>query len=380
MKIVHYDAEHDAFRRRIQLFIEEEIKPQVDEWETNRIMPRSAWRKMGDQGFLSPSVSSDYGGRGLDFLYDIIITEELSKSDHNGAGPSTHNSIIVPYINTFASEELKKRFLPGCVSGEVITAIAISEPDAGSDVAAISTTAVNDGDSVVIDGSKIFITNGINCDLVLLVARDPAVENPYKALSLYLVEAGTPGFEKGKKLNKMGMYSQDTAELFFSKCRISKENIVGEPGKGFYMLMEKLQQERLITATWAISAAEYILDKTLSFYRENSGPQKLIQKSQAKQFSLVEMATEVKLGRTFLDTLIQDHAEGKKVVVEISMAKFWTTEMTRRVANGCLDLFDGNALLEKCPIVRYWRDSRSMSIFAGTNEIMRRIISKELNL
>lgn len=379
MEILNYSVKHEKFRKRIQSFIAEEIIPQVDEWEINRIMPRSMWRRMGDKGFLCPGISSEYGGKDQDFLYDIIITEELSKADSIcvGVGPSTHNSIIVPYINTFASEELKEKFLPRCVSGEIITAIAISEPNAGSDVAAIETTAVNDGDSVIIEGSKIFITNGINCDLVLLAARNPAVENPYKALSLYLVETGTPGFEKGKKLNKMGMHTQDTAELFFSKCRIPKSNMVGEEGKGFYMLMEKLQQERLITSVWAMSAAEYVLDKTLLYYQENS---EKIQKSQAKQFALVEMATDVKIGRTFLDKLIQDHIERKKIVVEISMSKYWTSEMARRVANYSLDLFEENAFLEKCPVVRYWQDLRGMSIFAGTNEIMRKIIAKELNL
>jgi len=376
MEILNYSAEHEKFRKRIRSFIDKEIIQKADEWELNRIMPRSAWKRMGDKGFLCPGISSEYGGKNRDFLYDIIITEELCKADSIciGLGPSTHNSVIIPYINTFASEELKKKFLPGCVSGEIITAIAISEPNAGSDVAAIETTAVNDGDSVIIDGSKIFITNGINCDLVLLAARNPAVENPYKALSLYLVETGTSGFEKGRKLNKMGMHMQDTAELFFSKCRIPKNNMVGGEGKGFYMLMEKLQQERLIAAVWAISAAEYILDKTLSYYRAN----KEIQKSQSKLFTIVEMATDVKIGRTFLDKLIRDHIEGKKIVVEISMSKYWITEMTRRVANSSLDLFKENAFLEKCPVVRYWQDSRGMAIFAGTNEIMKKIIAKEL--
>lgn len=380
MEILNLTKEHKAFRERVQEFMQREIISNVEQWEKDRIMPRAAWKRMGEEGLLCTTISPEYGGPGHDFMHAYIVADELVKTNHFGMGPSTHSDIVVPYINTFAPEELKKKYLPGCVSGDIITAIVISEPGAGSDVASVAATVEEDGDELVLNGSKTFITNGINCDLSVVAFRDPAVENPYHALSLCLVETGTPGFEKGKKLDKMGMYSQDTSELFFTNCRIPKINRIGGKGKGFYMLMQKLQQERLIVTIFAVGVAEYLLKLTTDYYIENSGPGKPVPKSQSNQFSLVEMATDVKLGKTFLQKLIAEHMEGSNVVTETSMAKFWTTEMVNRVATSCLDIYGEAATLESCPVVRYWRDMRIMTIFAGTNEIMRQIIAKNMNL
>ena len=380
MDILHYTEEHRIFRESLRKFFEKEVIPYVDEWEEARIVPRSAWKKMGDQGFLCPMVPEEYGGAGADFLYSVIICEELARTNHTGLAAPLHSDVVVPYITEFGTEELKKKYLPGCCSGDTITAIAMTEPNTGSDLAAIRTSAVEDGDTVILNGQKTFISNGINCDLLVLVARDPAVENPYEAIDLYLVEAGTPGFEKGKQIKKIGWHSQDTAELYFTDCRIPKANRLGYKGTGFIMLMQKLQQERLVCAIAAVAAAEYILDFTLKYTKERTVFGKPISKFQANQFKIVELATEIKLGRTFLDKLIADHMEGKNVVTEVSMAKYWTTEMARRVADECLQLHGGYGYCEEYPIARAWRDVRVMSIFAGTNEIMKTIVAKMMGL
>jgi acyl-CoA dehydrogenase len=380
MDIIRYREEHNIFRQSLRKFLEKEIIPHVDAWEEAGIVPKSAWKKMGDQGFLCMDVPEEYGGAGADFLYSVIVTEEMTKTNHSGLAASLHSDIIVPYITTFGSEEQKKRYLPGCISGDTITAIAMTEPNTGSDLAAIRTSAAEDGDDVVINGQKTFISNGINCDLLILAARDPKVENPYNAIDLYLVEAGTPGFEKGKMIKKVGWHSQDTAELYFTDCRISKTNRLGEKGSGFLKLMEKLQQERLVCAIAAVAAAESMLEMTINYCKERKAFGRPISKFQHTQFEIVEMATEVKLGRTFLDKLIVDHMEGKNIVVDVSMAKYWTTDMACRVADRCLQLHGGYGYCEEYPIARAWRDIRVTRIFAGTNEIMKTIAARFMGL
>jgi acyl-CoA dehydrogenase len=380
MDIIPYTEEHRIFRQALRKFFEKEVIPYVEEWEEAGIVPKSIWRKMGEQGFLCMYLPEEYGGAGADFLYSVILTEELAKTNHTGLAAPLHSDVVVPYIHSFASEEVKKKYLPGCVSGEIITAVAMTEPNTGSDLAAIRTSAVEDGNEVVINGQKTFISNGINCGLVVLAARDPSVENPYQALDLYLVEEGTPGFEKGKNIKKVGWHSQDTAELYFSDCRIPRGNRLGQKGSGFMMLMEKLQQERLMCCIGAVAGAEYMLEITIQYCKERTAFGRPISKFQNTQFKIVEMATEIKLGRTFLDKLIMDHMEGKNVVVDVSMAKYWTTEMAMRVADQCMQLHGGYGYCEEYPIARAWRDTRVMSIFAGTNEIMKGIAAKFMGL
>jgi acyl-CoA dehydrogenase len=380
MNIIPYTAEHNIFRESLRKFLDKEIVPHVEEWEEAGIVPRSVWKKMGKQGFLCTDVPDEYGGAGGDFLYSVIVCEELVKSNFSGLTASLHSDICVPYISSFASEEQKRKYLPGCVSGDIITAVAMTEPNAGSDLAKIKTTAVEDGDHIVLNGQKTFISNGINCDLVIVAARDPAVQQEHQAVDLYLVEAGTSGFEKGKQIKKIGWHSQDTAELYFTDCRIPKENRLGDKGSGFLKLMMKLQQERLVCAIGAVIAAEFMLDFTIKYCRERNAFGRPISKFQHVQFEIVEMATETKLGRTFIDKLIVDHIEGKNIIVEVAMAKYWTTDMAFRVADRCLQLHGGYGYCDEYPIARAWRDIRVTRIFAGTNEIMKGIAAKFMGL
>jgi acyl-CoA dehydrogenase len=376
MDILKYTEGHKEFRKRLREFVDKEVIPYVDQWEKDKIVPKSAWRKMGENGFLCMFVSPEYGGMGGDFLHSVIVAEEMARSNHTGLITLLHTDVVAPYIDSFGSEEIKRKYLPSCVSGECVTAIAMTEPGAGSDLSSMATTAVEKDGEVIINGSKTFISSGINCDIVIVAAKDPAVENAYHSISLYIVEDGTPGFSKGRQLEKMGFHSQDTAELFFTNCRIPASNRLGQKGGGFYMLMDKLQQERLATAIGAVVAAEYLLDVTMDYCKKTLVSGRPITKSQAVQFALVEMATEVKIGRIFIDKLIADHMEKKSIIIETSMAKYWTTEMVRRVADRGLDLFGNLGMMEECPIVRGWRDVRVMSIFAGTNEIMKNIAAK----
>ena len=380
MEILQYTDEHRMFRDALRRYLAREVVPHIEEWEEAGIVPREAWKKMGEQGFLAMSVPEEYGGLGADFLYSVIVTEEMTRTNHSGLAAPLHSDIIVPYIVAFASEEQKHKYLPGCISGDIITAIAMTEPNAGSDLAGMKTTAVEQGDEIVINGQKTFISNGINCDLLVLAARDPGAENPHAAVDLYLVEAGTPGFEKGKRMKKIGWHSQDTAEIYFTDCRIPKENRLGDKGTGFLKLMMKLQQERLVCAVGAVAAAEYMLEITIQYCKERTAFGRPLTKFQNTQFEIVEMATEVRLGRTFVDKLIADHMEGKNIVVDVSMAKYWTTEMASRVADRCMQLFGGYGYCEEYPIARAWRDIRVARIFAGTNEIMKTIAARFMGL
>ncbi len=376
MNILSFTDQHDAFRKRLRDFLTLEVIPNVDKWEADHMVPKEIWQKMGREGFLCTTVSPEYGGMGGDFLYSVIIIEELVRTNQTGLMAQLHSDVVVPYIESYGSSTQKKYFLPGCVSGEIVTAVAMTEPDAGSDLAAMTTTAIEKDDEVILNGNKTFISNGINCDLVVVAAKDPHIENPYKAISLFLVESSTSGFKKGNRLEKMGMHSQDTAELFFTNCRIPRENILGNKGEGFLMLMQKLQQERIVCAVWALAFTENILKWTINHYR-NMEPFK---NSQAEQFSLVEMKTEFQVGKIFLHHLINEHMRQNKVILETSMAKYWVTEMANRVANRCLTLIGSSAIREDCPPVRMWRDVRVQTIFAGTNEIMKGIIAKSMNL
>jgi acyl-CoA dehydrogenase len=380
MDILQYTEEHRIFRDSLRRFLAKEIVPHIEEWEEAGIVPREAWKKMGDQGFLAMNVPEEYGGLGADFLYSVIVTEELTRTNSSGLAAPLHTDIIVPYILAFASEEQKHKYLPGCVSGDIITAIAMTEPNTGSDLAAIKTTAVEQGDEIVINGQKTFISNGINCDLLVLAARDPGETNPHAAVDLYLVEAGTLGFEKGKQIKKIGWHSQDTAELYFTDCRIPKANRLGDKGSGFLKLMMKLQQERLVCAIGAVAAAEYMIEITIQYCKERTAFGRPLSKFQNTQFEIVEMSTEARLGRTFVDKLIADHMEGKNIVVDVSMAKYWTTEMASRTADRCMQLFGGYGYCEEYPIARAWRDIRVTRIFAGTNEIMKTIAARFMGL
>ncbi len=378
MEIVPYQEEHRIFRASFRRFLEKEIVPHVDQWEEDGIVPRWAWKKLGDNGFLCTSVSPEYGGQGADFLYSAILIEEMAKANFYGLSARLHGDVVVPYIVQLASEEQKKKYLPGCISGDLLTAIAMSEPQTGSDLAGIQTTAVEDGDFFILNGQKTFISNGINCDLVIVAAKDPREANPHAAVDLFLAEAETPGFVKGKRLNKIGWRSQDTAELFFADCRIPKKNRLGKKGTGFKNLMTNLQQERLICTIGAQTAAEFMLEETIRYCKSRQLFGKPLTGFQNTQFVLAEMAAEVRIGRTFVDKMIVEHWQKNTVVIDVSMAKFWITEMAWRVADRCLQLFGGYGYCEEYPIARAWRDIRITRILAGTNEIMKVIIAKAI--
>ncbi len=380
MQILQFTEQHEEFRGRLQDFLKREVIPNVDQWEKDHITPRNAWKKIGEAGFLCPCVSKEYDGMGGDFLHSVIVNEEMTRTNHVGLMVNLHSDIVVPYIDTFGTEEQKKKYLPGCVSGNIVTAVAMTEPGAGSDLASLATTAVEEGDEIVLNGSKTFISNGHNCDLVVVAAKDPAGSAPHKAISLYLVEDGTQGFKKGSILEKMGMHSQDTAELFFTNCRIPRENQLGEKGNGFVMLMQKLQQERLVIAIQSIAACEFALQYTADFCRNALVDAKPLSRSQAVQFALAEMAADVTIGKTFVHSLVADHMANKDVRLEVSMAKFWNTDLVKRTVGRALDLIGEFGATEECPLARMWRDVQVWSIFAGSNEVMKTIIAKAMKL
>ncbi len=380
MDILKYTEDHKIFRDSVHKFVEKELRPHAEEWEEAGIVDRKYWKMLGDQGFLCMDVPEQYGGYGVDFLYSLIVTEELIKAGCGGLAATLHTDVVVPYITEFGSEEQKQAFLPACVAGDTITAVAMTEPGTGSDLAAIRTTAVEDGDEIILNGQKTFISNGINCDLAVVAARNPEVEDAHQGMSLYLVEATRPGFIKGNQIKKIGLHSQDTAELFFEDCRIPKTNQLGPKGGGFMMLMQKLAQERLVVGIISVASAEQILEWTIQYCKERKAFGRPLTKFQNTQFELVEIATEVKLGRTFLDKLIADHMEKQHIVVEVSMAKYWMSDMVMRVADRCLQLHGGYGYCEEYPIARAWRDARVMSIFAGTNEIMKMVAARFMGL
>ncbi|MDQ1002196.1 acyl-CoA dehydrogenase [Neobacillus niacini] len=377
-------AEHEIYRSSLRRFLEKEALPYFDEWEETREVPKSFWKKFGEQGFLCPWVDERYGGLNADFGYSVILTEELEKVGSGLGGPRLHNNVVMPYIEAFGTPEQKEKWLPRSITGELISSIAMSEPGAGSDLSAIKTTAVRDGDHYVINGEKTFISNGISTNFVILVCKtNTKVTPPHKGISLIVVDAideDIPGFKKGKKLKKVGQHSADTAELIFEDARVPVGNLLGEEGQGFYYLMKNLQQERLMMAISAVTSGQKMLELTIKYVKERKVFGKEISKYQNTQFKLAEMATQVEIARTFVDNLIGKHMEGKKIIKEVSMAKWWTTEMVKKMVGDCMQLHGGYGYIEEYEIARMYRDLAVTTIYGGTSEIMKVIIAKELGL
>ncbi|GGE20285.1 acyl-CoA dehydrogenase [Marinithermofilum abyssi] len=375
------NEEHQIFRRSLRKFLEKEAVPYFQQWENDTRIPRSFWRKMGEQGFLCPWVNEKYGGFQADFAYSVVILEELEKVGAGLGGIGLHNDIVMPYIDRYGTEEQKARWLPPAVRGEIISAIAMTEPGTGSDLAAVQTKAVKNGDHYIVNGEKTFITNGIQSNLVIVVCKTNPEANPaHKGISLLVVEDGTPGFSKGKQLKKVGQHSQDTSELIFEDARVPVENLLGEENKGFYYLMEKLQQERLVVAIQAVAAAERMLEITIDYVKQRKAFGRTISQFQNTQFKIAEMATEIEIGRTFVDRLIENHIAGQNIVSKVSMAKWWTTDLAKRVAAECMQLHGGYGYMEEYEIARRFRDVAVTSIYAGSNEVMKGIIAKNLGL
>jgi acyl-CoA dehydrogenase len=376
-----FDADHDTFRQAFRQFIDREIRTHQERWRDQGQVDREVWRKAGAQGFLCPWLEEKYGGPGADFLCSVIIMEELARAYESGFAMSLHSDIIVPYLYSFGTDEQKQRWLPGCASGELVTAVGMTEPSTGSDLAAIVTRAVRDGDDYVINGSKTFISNGQLCDIAVIAAKtDPDPANRHNGISLFVVEAGRKGFIKGRRLHKMGMASQDTSELFFEDCRVPVTNLIGREGGGFKMLMQKLQQERLSVAIGAVAGAEQVLEDTIAYTKERTAFGQPISKFQNTQFKLVECLAKVEVGRAYLDKVIAGHVAGQYLVKECSIAKFWTTDMAQEVIDTCLQFFGGYGYMLEYPVTRAFVDARVQRIYAGPNEIMKVIVAKLLGL
>jgi acyl-CoA dehydrogenase len=374
-----FTIEHEIFRKAFRDFVEKEIVPFYPEWEKNHIVDRAAYKKMGDYGFLCPWVEEKYGGAGADFLYSVIIGEEFARRSLTSFFAFLHSDIVAPYIASFGTDEQKARWLPGCVSGDKILAVAMTEPGAGSDLSAMRSRAVKEGNDYILNGSKTFISNGILADLIVVAAKtDPSAGA--KGISLFVVERDTPGLERSKPIPKIGLHAQDTAELFFDNCRIPVVNLLGQEGYGFVYLMEKLQQERLVAALVNQAMAERCLELTLSYVKERQIFNKPLSKFQNTQFCLAEIASEIQVGRSFVDALILQHIAHKNIVQEVSMAKYWICEMVNRVASKCLQFFGGYGFCSEYEISRIFVDARVQTIYAGTSEVMKMIISRGLGL
>ncbi len=375
-----YEQEHEDFRATVRAFMEKEVVPHHDQWEKDGQVSREVWLRAGEQGLLCFDVDEEYGGAGVkDFRYNAIVAEEITRVGAGGLGFPVHTDVIVPYISSLATPEQKQRWLPGLVSGELISAIAMTEPGAGSDLQGIRTTAVDKGDHYVLNGSKTFISNGIISDLVIVVARtDP--DAGHQGISLLVVERGMPGFERGRNLEKLGLKAQDTAELFFDNVAVPKENLLGEEGSGFISLMVNLPQERLSIAAIAVAAIEHVLDLSLAYAKEREAFGKPIGKFQHNRFVLAEMATEAHIARVFVNDCILKLNAGEVDASLASMAKWWTTELQKKVVDQGLQLHGGYGYMTEYPIAKAYADSRIQTIYGGTTEIQKEIIGRSLGL
>ncbi|MFB7511784.1 acyl-CoA dehydrogenase family protein [Streptomyces sp. NPDC056144] len=378
MKRQIYTEDHEAFRAVVRTFLEKEVLPHYERWEKDGIVSREVWLAAGRQGLLGIAVDEEYGGGGNpDFRYGAVLGEEFTRAGAPGLAIGLHNDIIGPYLTSLATDEQKRRWLPGFCSGETITAIAMTEPGAGSDLQGIRTTAEDHGDHWILNGSKTFISNGILADLVIVVARTTP-EGGAHGLSLLVVERGAEGFERGRNLDKIGQKSQDTAELFFTDVRVPKENLLGELNGAFIHLMTNLAQERLAIAVAGIAGAEHLLELTTRYVKEREAFGRPLSRLQHVRFEIAEMATECAVTRTFVDRCVEEHAEGALDAVHASMAKWWATELQKRVADRCLQLHGGYGYMSEFPVARAFTDGRIQTIYGGTTEIMKEIIGRSL--
>ena len=372
-----FKEEHALFRDAARRFMEAEVQPHRERWEEQGYVDREVWRKAGAAGFLCPSMPEAYGGAGADRLCSAVLIEEQSRIGDSGLGFSLHSEIVAPYLLHYGSERLKQAYLPKMASGEMIGAIAMSEPAAGSDLQGIRTNAVKQGGHWVLNGSKTFITNGWHSDLVIVVARtDPT--RGHKGISLFVVDTGMEGFTKGKRLKKIGMKAQDTAELFFDNVRVPEESLLGEEGSGFVYLMQELPWERMQIALGAVAVAETVLAETVAYCHERKAFGKEVMEFQNTRFTLAGLKTEVQIARVFVDRCMELLLEEKLDAVDAAMAKYWTTDLQCKVIDACLQLHGGYGYMWEYPVARAWADARVQRIYGGTNEIMKEIIGRTL--
>jgi alkylation response protein AidB-like acyl-CoA dehydrogenase len=375
-----FEAEHESFRDTVRSFLDKEVTPHHGQWERDGVVDRAVWTKAGELGLLCFDVDEEYGGAGVkDFRYNMVIAEELTRAGASGPGFGVHTDIIVPYISSLGTEEQKRRWLPGLVRGETISAIAMTEPGAGSDLQGIRTTAVDSGDHYLLNGSKTFISNGILSDLVVVVAKtDPSAG--HQGISLLVVERGMKGFERGRNLDKVGLKAQDTAELFFDDVVVPKENLLGEEGSGFVALMENLPQERLSIAMIAAAACEYVLELCLAYAKEREAFGRPIGTFQHNRFLIAEMATEAHIARVFIDDCVRRHNAGGLDTKLASMAKWWTTELQTKIVDRAVQLHGGYGYMMEYPVARAFVDSRIQTVYGGTTEIQKEIIGRSLGI
>ncbi|WP_181788462.1 acyl-CoA dehydrogenase family protein [Streptomyces phytophilus] len=378
MKRRLYGPEHTAFRETVRTFLAKEVTPHYERWEADGIVSRDAWLAAGRQGLLGLAVPEEYGGGGHDdYRFAAVLAEEFARAGAAGLAVGLHNDVIGPYLTSLATDEQKRRWLPGFCTGELITAIAMTEPGAGSDLQGIRTTAADRGDHWLLNGAKTFISNGILADLVVVVARTTP-EGGAHGLSLLVVERGAAGFERGRNLDKIGQKAQDTAELFFTDVRVPKDNLLGERDGAFGHLMTNLPQERMAIAVAAVAAAEHLVEATTAYVKEREAFGRALGRFQHIRFEIAEMATECAVTRTFVDRCIEDLAAGELDAVHASMAKWWSTELQKRTADRCLQLHGGYGYMSEFPVARAFTDGRVQTIYGGTTEIMKEIIGRSL--
>jgi alkylation response protein AidB-like acyl-CoA dehydrogenase len=376
-----YEADHEDFRQSVRAFLDKDVAPFHDDWERGGIVPRELWTAAGAQGLLGIAMDERFGGGGVrDFRFSCVLTEELARIGASGVGFGLHNDVVGPYLRDLTTEEQQARWLPGFCSGELITAIAMTEPAAGSDLQGIQAAARRDGEDWVLSGSKTFITNGINADLVIVVARTAPEVPASRGLSLLVVERGMPGFSRGRNLDKVGLKAQDTAELFFDDVRVPGANLLGTQDRGFAHLMHNLPQERLHIAVSAVAAAETVLALTVEYVTSRTAFGRPVGSFQHSRFVLAELQTEVTIARTFVDECVRQLDTGDLTAADAAMAKWWTTELQNKVADRCLQLHGGYGYMSEYRVSKAWRDARVQSIYGGTNEIMKEIVGRSMGL
>ena len=374
-----FAPEHDQFRDAVRRYIEESVVPSYDAWQRQAYVPRDEWKKAAGHGLLCPSAPTDLGGAGADFLYSVAIIEELNERGVGGFFLPLHNDIAFPYLLELGTDGQKRRWVPGCVAGDHILALAMTEPGAGSDLGRITTTALPSGEGYVVDGGKTFISNGQTADLFIDAVRtNPHTARPHEGLSLLVIEADRPGFVRGRSLRKIGLHAQDTSELFFEGCKVPASNLLGPEGSGFASMMRNLQQERLVIAVGATAAARGCLALTAKYTKERSLFGKPLAEMQNTRFELAKMATAIQTVQSLVDDLIPRHMAGESIVKEVSMAKYAATETQFDVADRCLQLFGGYGYMEEYLVSRHFVDARVQRIYGGANEVMLELIARQL--
>ncbi len=374
-----FNEDHEAFRDTVRRFIDKEIAPFHAQWENDGIVPRELWLKAGAAGMLCCTVPEEYGGLGLDYLFDVVVFEEMARSGFTGPGFLIHCDLVSTYVKSFGTEEQKKTWLPKMVAGEAIGSLGMTEPHAGSDLKAIRTRAVRDGDDYLISGQKVFISNGQLCDVIVLATKTDVAAGA-KGVTLFLVDTSLPGFRRGKNLEKLGMKGQDTSELFFDEVRVPASSMLGEEGKGFELMMTKLAQERLAQAIRSAVVAETVVDYTVAYTAERKAFGKTIGDFQNTQFKLAELKTEAVIGRVFTDKCIDNFIKGELDAIDAAMAKMWMSNLHCKVVDECLQLFGGWGYMWEYPISRAYADARIVKIAGGSIEVMKLIIGRQLFL